>query len=202
MVTAPFQPPVFYPAGKEPRSLATGDFNGDHKTDLIVPDYDNNDMILLLNTGVVSFSPTTPLNYPSQLVGTTSAPQSVTLTNTGSAALSISALKVAGPFRQSNTCGRSVAAGARCEIKVIFKPQSSGNAAGTVTISDSASSKPQFIELAGAGTVIKLAPAKLAFPPQRNANGGRGRRGYGWRQPAEHSDLRDWRLIGGRGLRH
>lgn len=162
-----FQPPVYYPAGKNDPFVAAGDFNGDHKTDLLVPDYDNNDVVVLLNTGVVSFSPTTPLNYPFQLVGTSSPPQTVSLTNTGSKALSISSLKVTSPFHQTNTCGKSVAAGAQCKIEVAFKPQSSGNVAGTVTISDSASSKPQVIELAGAGTVVKLAPAKLTFAAQK-----------------------------------
>jgi hypothetical protein len=162
-----FQPPIYYPAGKNDRFVVAGDFNGDHKTDLLVPDYDNNDVVVLLNTGVVSFSPTTPLNYPFQLVDTTSPPQTVTLTNTGSTALSISSLKVTSPFHQTNTCGKSVAAGAQCKIKVTFKPQNSGNVAGTVNISDSASSKPQVIELSGAGTVVKLAPAKLSFPAQK-----------------------------------
>jgi hypothetical protein len=161
-----FQSPTFYPAGENDRYVASGDFNGDRKVDLLVPDYSGN-AYLLLNTGVVSFSPTTPLNFPSQLVGTTSEPQTVKLTNTASTALTVSSLKVAGPFRESNTCGKSVAAGAQCEIKVIFKPQRAGNAAGTVTIEDSASSKPQFIELAGAGTVMQLTPAKLTFPSQK-----------------------------------
>ena len=161
-----FQSPTFYPAGENDRYVASGDFNGDRKIDLLVPDYSGN-AYLLLNTGVVRFSPTTPLSYPSQLVGTSSLPQTAKLTNTGSTALSISSLKVAGPFRESNTCGKSVAVGAECEIKVIFKPQGAGTLAGTVTMTDSASSKPQVIELAGAGTVMKLSPAKLTFPAQK-----------------------------------
>ena len=46
-------------------------------------------VVTLLNTGVVGFSPTTPIRFPFQLVGTTSPPQTITLTNRGSNTLSV-----------------------------------------------------------------------------------------------------------------
>jgi|SRR5579871_85756 len=162
-----FQAPTFYPAGTNDRFLGSGDFNGDKKIDLLIPDYRYNDIIVLLNTGVVDFSPTTPLNYPFQTVNTTSAPQSVTLTNSGAAALSISSFKVTGPFHQTNNCGKSLAAGAKCKIEVTFTPTASGSVSGTVSISDSASSKPQVIDLTGAGTFAALSPLALTFPGQK-----------------------------------
>jgi hypothetical protein len=67
-----FQPPVYYPVGISPQFVATGDFNGDHNIDLLVGDNRFGNEITLLNTGVVSFSPTTPVTYPFQLVGTAS----------------------------------------------------------------------------------------------------------------------------------
>ena len=160
-----FQSPVFYPVSQNNAFVVAGDFNGDHKMDLLVPYY-GGDVFELLNTGMVSFSPTTPVNYPFQLVGTTSVLQTVTLANTGTTALSIFSFHVAGPFRQSNTCGTSVAPGANCKIEVRFKPSATGNATGTITISDSASSKPQIIELTGVGTLVGISPLKLTFPPQ------------------------------------
>ena len=39
---------------------------------------------------------------------------------------------------------------------------------GKVTIHDSASSKPQVVELVGIGTVVKLEPSQLTFAPQQN----------------------------------
>jgi hypothetical protein len=60
-----------------------------------------------------------------------------------------------------------VAAGAKCKIEITFKPQNTDNVTGTVTISDSASSKPQVIELTGAGTVVRLTPLKLAFGDEK-----------------------------------
>jgi hypothetical protein len=162
-----FQTPVFYLEGTEANFVAAGDFNGDRKTDLLVTDYAPGDLIVLLNTGVATFSPNAPVNFPFQLVGTSSPSQTVTLTNTGTKALSISSFKVTSPFQESNNCGKSLAAGAKCKIQITFKPQNTNNVTGTVTISDSASSKPQIIELSGAGTVVKLAPGKLTFGDQK-----------------------------------
>ena len=109
-------------------------------------------MITLLNTGAISFSPTKPMNFKKQQHGTTSAPQTVTLMNTGKTVLKISSMKAAGQFGVTSTCGASVAAGGTCVISVTFSPKSQGAKSGTVTINDSASSKPQVIELSGTGT--------------------------------------------------
>jgi hypothetical protein len=147
-----FQPGVSYSLGNETALHASGDFNGDHKTDVVVANFDGNSVITLLNTGVVSFSPTTPLDFSKQATGTTSVPQTVTLTNTGAEALHIASMVVKGQFQMTSTCGASVAAGGYCEISVTFSPQSKGAKSGTVILEDSASSKPQVIELAGTGT--------------------------------------------------
>ena len=162
-----FRPPTFYSVGTNDPFVAAGDFNGDRKTDLLVPDYRFGKVILLLNTGVVSFSPTTQLQFLPQLAGTSSPAQTVTLTNTGKTALSVSSVSAHGPFKESNTCGSSVAAGANCTISVVFKPKAQGGMPGDVSISDSASSKPQVIALTGAGTVVGFSPGALNFAPQK-----------------------------------
>lgn len=162
-----FRAPVYYPAGKNDPVVAAGEFNRDHKTDLMVADYSSGDAFVLLNTGISSFAPTTPINFPFQLVGVTSPPQTVALTNTGTAALEISSLKATSPFHESNNCGKSLAAGAVCNIEITFKPQKAKSAMGTVTISDSASSKPQVIDVTGTGTVVKMAPTRLTFGDQK-----------------------------------
>jgi hypothetical protein len=76
-------------------------------------------------------------------------------------------MKPQGPFTLSSTCGKSLAAGASCTISTNFAPKTQGPASGTITISDSASSKPQVIELSGTGTVVKLNPAKLNFGTEK-----------------------------------
>src|SRR6202043_3254553 len=86
------EPGPFYKTGLETSYVAVGDFNGDHKTDLAITDFGFNDVMVLLNTGVVAFSPTTPLNFGKQAVGSKSAAQKVTLTNTGDTALKVSSM--------------------------------------------------------------------------------------------------------------
>jgi hypothetical protein len=166
-----FQPAVTYPAGNSNGEVALGDFNGDKMPDVVVLDNSHlgNDVITLLNTGVVSFSPTTPLVFPTQLVGTTSAPLSVTLTNTGSTTLTISSIRVNGQFAlgSDTTCGISVAPGGNCTLSALFKPSATGSKSGLLAVVDSASTKPQIIELQGVGTVVSLSPAQLSFPPQK-----------------------------------
>jgi hypothetical protein len=169
-----FESPAMYPAGMENSVVALGDFNGDKMLDVaVVGSVSNdsfiNDVFTLLNTGVVSFSPTTPLAFPTQLVGTTSAPLSVTLTNTGSTALSISSIRINGPYQldSSTTCGGSVAPGGNCTLAAVFKPTVPGSKSGLLAVVDSASTKPQIIELQGVGTVVSVSPAQLSFPPQK-----------------------------------
>jgi FG-GAP-like repeat/Abnormal spindle-like microcephaly-assoc'd, ASPM-SPD-2-Hydin len=158
-----FSDPVYYPVGRESEFAAIGDFNGDGKPDIAVADFLANQAIVLLNTGTATFSPIAPLTFATQLIGTTSASQAVTLTDSGTKTMTISSMKPQGPFSIASTCGKSLAAGASCSISASFSPKTQGSASGTITISDSASSKPEVIELAGTGTAVKLSPAKLNF---------------------------------------
>jgi Subtilase family/Abnormal spindle-like microcephaly-assoc'd, ASPM-SPD-2-Hydin len=98
-----------------------------------------------------SVSPTT-LTFNGQTVQTPSAAQTVTLTNTGSAALTINGIAASGDFAQTNTCGASVAAGASCTVAVTFTPTSAGARTGTLTINDNAANSPQTVSLTGTGT--------------------------------------------------
>jgi len=101
------------------------------------------------------------LSFDNQVVGTTSAGQSITLSNTGSAGLHIHGIAVAPPFSQSNTCGSSVAAGATCTINVTFTPTTEDDFSSNVSISDNARGSPQTIGLNGTG----VAPPPSCSPP-------------------------------------
>ena len=161
-----FQSGKSYPAADEARALAVGDFNGDGKPDLALTDSRRDDVVVLLNTGMVSFSPTTALVFPAQLVNTGSPPLTVMLTNSAATQLNISSISAIGPFHVDGTCGKSVLAGASCDIQVSFEPEEMGAANGLITIRDSASSKPQVIQVSGAGTLIGLSPRSLRFGEQ------------------------------------
>jgi hypothetical protein len=145
-----FQKGVIYPALVG--YIAVGDFNSDGKPDIVGVDEGHGRIIALLNTGVVDFAPTTPLNFERQAVGKTSAPQTVTLTNTGTTELKIQSMKASAEFAVTSTCGARVAPGADCTISATFSPTKQGAAQGTISIIDNASSKPQVIELLGTGT--------------------------------------------------
>jgi hypothetical protein len=96
------------------------------------------------------------LRFAGQLVGTTSAAQSVTLTNGGNAPLNISGFQVAANFNQSNNCPASLAAGSNCQVQVTFAPTATGTVNGILTISDSATSSPQTVTLTGSGLDFSL----------------------------------------------
>jgi Abnormal spindle-like microcephaly-assoc'd, ASPM-SPD-2-Hydin/Protein of unknown function (DUF1573) len=86
-----------------------------------------------------------------QFVGTIGPVQTVTLTNNGTAALSITKIAASAGFSQTNSCGASVAPGASCTISIRFKPTSAMLLTGTVTVTDSAPTSPQTINLRGTG---------------------------------------------------
>lgn len=107
---------------------------------------------------------TTSLTFASQLLHTTSAAQTVTLTNAGTASLSITSIAASGDFKQTNTCGSSVLAGAKCTISVTFTPTATGTRTGKVTITDNASGSPQTVNLTGVGSEVKLSATSVTFP--------------------------------------
>jgi hypothetical protein len=118
------------------------------------------------NPAAVSLSATS-LTFSTQLVGTFSGSKPVTLTNIGSATLTITSITISGAnpadFSETNTCGSSVAAGASCTINVRFKPTAKGSRTASISIVDNASGSPQTISLTGTGTVVKLASPSLNF---------------------------------------
>lgn len=121
--------------------------------------------ITLTGTGItpapaVTLSATS-LTFANQVVGSTSAPQTVTLKNTGTAVLKIAGIAIAGAnssdFAQSNACGTSLAAGASCSITVTFTPTAAGPRTAWIAITDDASSSPQTVNLTGTGILPMLA---------------------------------------------
>jgi hypothetical protein len=110
------------------------------------------------------------ITFTSTLVGTSATTQSTTLSNPGTAALTITSISVTGAnsssFGESNNCGTSLAAGANCTITVTFTPASAGGLSASVTVADNATGSPQTAALTGTGTAPQavLSPNPLAFP--------------------------------------
>ena len=102
-------------------------------------------------TPVVKLNPTA-LNFGNQKVGTTSAGQTVKLTNRGQGALAIAGITTTGGYSQTNNCGASLASNTSCTITVKFKPSTLGIQSGTLSIKDNAVGSPQKVTLTGVGT--------------------------------------------------
>jgi len=111
----------------------------------------------------------TSLSFNSQLAGTTSAAQSVTVTNTSKLALNIVSLGISGDFAQTNNCLPSLAPSTSCTIKVTFSPTAAGTQTGTMTLTDNASNSPQIVQLSGTGmdfTMSSSATSQTVSPGQ------------------------------------
>jgi hypothetical protein len=128
--------------------------------------------ILLPSDGlVVSGS----LSFGNQILGTTSGPQTETLTNNSTSDLAITGIATSSTsgsdFTQSSTtCGSTLAAGASCIVNATFTPAHAGPDNGTITIVDDATGSPQVVSLTGVGVVaeanVTLSPASLRFDTQ------------------------------------
>ena len=117
--------------------------------------------VSLIGTGTappgVSATPGS-LDFGGLGVGTTSVPQTVTLTNNGGAALSgLTAVTTTGFAIASNNCPATLATDAQCQIGVTFSPATVGAATGTLTVAAASLSNPRIVTLTGAGEDFTIA---------------------------------------------
>ena len=69
----------------------------------------------------------TALSFAAQAVNTVSAGQTVTVTNTGNAALTVGQVAMTGDFTETDTCtGAPIAAGSTCSVQVKFSAYRDG----------------------------------------------------------------------------
>jgi hypothetical protein len=103
----------------------------------------------------VAFTPTS-LTFASQAVGTTSAPQSITVTNTGNAGLFINSAAVPNTLDYTEVndgcSGLTLAAGTSCSVAITFSPKGTGTRSAAFTLTDNAANSPQTVPITGTGT--------------------------------------------------
>ena len=102
---------------------------------------------------IVQLSPTS-LTYASRNIGTTSAPQSTTLTNVGSATLNISSITLQNGSQfaiSGNTCGATLTVSANCVVSVTFTPTGSGLQTDSILFNTDAATSPDDVPLSGTG---------------------------------------------------
>ena len=118
-------------------------------------------------TAAMQLSPSS-LMFGSQAVQTLSAPQTITVTNTGTGVLTISSLAASGDFRETDNCISSspIAPGLTCTVQVTFLPSATGTRTGTLTIYGDVSGGQATASLTGTavpGANVVLTPLTLTF---------------------------------------
>jgi hypothetical protein len=116
------------------------------------------------------------LTFTSQSVGTTGAAEIVTITNNGTAKLTMGGASLSGSgaaaFSFTGTsgggcvaAGATLAVGASCSFNVSFSPATAGSFAASLSISDNAPSSPQVVQLSGSGIApsLSIAPTSASF---------------------------------------
>ena len=107
------------------------------------------------------------LTYPPTQVGTALA-QTLTVQNTGDAALTFSALSFGGSaaadYTRGGSCGTAtpLAAAGQCTLVVTFQPATTGSRSATLTVASDASNGSATISLAGTGVPVPAPAASLS----------------------------------------
>jgi hypothetical protein len=117
----------------------------------------------------------TGLAFSSVPLGSTSAAQTLILTNPNGEAVTVSGIATTGDFSAANNCP-TIAAFATCSVNITFTPTAAGARSGTVSVSEAYSNTPQSIPLTGIGSAagIQVTPSLLSFGSQVVATTGNG----------------------------
>lgn len=107
------------------------------------------------------------LNFGSQDLGSTSTPQTITLTNTGNTVLAVGTILAGTGFAETDTCSNAeLTVGATCSLAVTFSPLAAGAATGTLQIDSNVSSGSSTVDLSGTGLGVPnilLTPTTITF---------------------------------------
>jgi hypothetical protein len=141
---------------------------------------------VLRNTSrpAIVFDPNPGLTFAGRPVGTTSASQTVTISNLGAAPLLISSIQPGGPDADEysvsgDRCsGAPVVPGAICQVSVRFTPVTEGAAIATLLAVSSAPTSPGGVPLMGTATPAPPPPAGApGAPGAPGTNGAPGAKG-------------------------
>ena len=154
-------------------AAAVGMPTGDGRTgELRVATYGRGIWTIPLLTAIAPAVPKMSLSsaslvFPRQQVGTQSDGQTVSITNTGDADLTVSSLATSSDFVESDTCaGAPVVPAASCSVAVRFAPNAIGTRDGVLTVYGNVAGGQATVALTGMGTApasIVLTPLNLAF---------------------------------------
>jgi hypothetical protein len=111
------------------------------------------------------------LAFARTAVGASAAPQTVTITNTGTSAASVSGVSVTGDYKQTNNCS-SIAVNGTCSVTVTFTPTAGASRTGTLTVASNATNAPTTVALSGTGVdgTVNLAAGQPASASSSNGS--------------------------------
>ena len=108
-------------------------------------------------------------DFGSVAAGTASATKTITVTNNGTAKLTM-ALAASAGFTETDNC-RSLNGGASCTINAVFSPLAIGSATGAITVAYNGFGSPVSAPLTGTGIApVTISPAFLAFSTTQNVD--------------------------------
>ena len=144
----------------------------DATTPMRVSDHDPAVAYFTVPTVALASVSASSLTFGPQLVTTATAAKTVTLTNGGTGALTISSITATGTgFTTTSNCGTSVAAGGSCTISAVFTPTTTASVSGSISVVSNAGTSPTVISLTGSGSDFTIAPFS---PTQTIINGTSG----------------------------
>jgi sugar lactone lactonase YvrE len=103
--------------------------------------------------------------FGAQVAGTTSQAQTLTVTNTGTVALTLNPITVSNNFIESDQCPATFPPGATCSVSLSFSPTSTGTLSGSLVIGDASGLASTLVTSTGQGTLpgIATSPSMLSF---------------------------------------
>ena len=124
------------------------------------------------------------LGFGNETAGAATAPQTVSLTSAGTAALTLTSIAITGAdaadfgivVAGKNPCptgSSTLAVAATCTVEVVFSPQSTGTKSAVLSFADNAAASPQMVSLSGtatAGPPVQVMPVSWAFPAQSSGS--------------------------------
>jgi len=187
--------PLFLSAPNNDFHLSLGspavDAGNNGASNLPATDYDNNprisdgnnDGVSVVDLGAFEITATSSgtlapsqLSFAQQAVGSTSSPQSATLTSAGSTPFQITSIQITGDFAQTSTCplltapGNSVGVpgGSSCTLAIMFTPTATGLRTGVLTVNgtNGASLTVALSGPSGSFALGSLSVSSLAFNGQ------------------------------------
>jgi hypothetical protein len=114
-------------------------------------------------TGSITLTPAS-LAFGSQVLGTATTAQNITVDNTGPIGITVSSVAASGSYAETDNCaGTTIAAGQTCTISVTFDPTVTGSITGAITVNDNAGVPQQVVSLSGTGLLPLTFSANLTY---------------------------------------